>query len=95
MKPLRILPLALLICAGFTSSQSENIEFICMKTHKATNTCHFNFKVDGAKYKYVDIGCKFMKKKDDAIKQVKEGSLALSKDWKIACPEPAEKKDGL
>lgn len=95
MKPLRLFPLMFVICAGFTSYQSDNIEFICMKTHKASNTCHFNFKVDGAKYKYVDIGCKFSKKRDDAIKQVKEGTLALSKDWKIECPEPAEKKEGL
>jgi len=25
---------------------------------------------------------------------VKDGSLALSKDWKIECPEVKEKKDG-
>ncbi len=95
MKPIRLLPLTILICAGFTTPQSDNIEFACMKTHKASNTCHFNFKVDGAKYKYVDIGCKFSKKKEEAIKKVKDGTLALSKDWKIECPEPTEKKDGL
>jgi hypothetical protein len=95
MKPLRLLPLTVLICASFTTLQSDNIEFACMKTHKASNTCHFNFKVDGAKYKYVDIGCKFSKKKDEAIQKVKDGTLALSKDWKIECPEPAEKKEGL
>jgi hypothetical protein len=95
MKLARLFPLTILICAGFTTLQGDNIEFTCMKTHKATNTCHFNFKVDGAKYKYVDIGCKFSKKKDEAIKKVKDGSLALSKDWKIECPEPAEKKEGL
>ena len=52
----------------------------------AANQCHYNFKVDGAKYRYVDIGCKF-KKTEDVIKKVKKGSLALAKDWEIECPE--------
>lgn len=82
------------LSTGFRFDQGENIEFSCMKTQKSTNTCHFNFVVDGAKYRYVDIGCKFSKKKDEAIKKVKEGSLALAKDWKIECPEAKEKKDG-
>jgi len=85
---------AAFVVSGFAlRSQEGNIEFYCMKTHKASNTCHFNFKVDGAKFKYVDMGCKFARKKDEVIEKVKEGSLALSKDWKIDCPEPAEKKD--
>lgn len=67
--------------------QGENIEFICAKTHKASNTCYFNFKVDGAKYTYVDLGCKKSKRRDEVIKKVKEGDLALSRDWKIDCPE--------
>jgi len=84
---------AILIASGFTSPpQDGNIEFYCMKMHKASNTCYFNFKVDGAKFKYVDMGCKFAKKKDEAVEKVKDGTLALSKDWKIDCPEP-EKKD--
>ena len=87
---------AAFIATGFTSpAQEGNIEFSCMKMHKASNTCYFNFKVDGAKFKYVDMGCKFSKKKDEVIEKVKDGSLALSKDWKIECPEPTEKKDGI
>lgn len=83
------------VCSSSTSvRQGENIEFVCYKTHKATNTCHYNFIINGAKYRHVDMGCKFSKKKDEAIKKVKEGSLALAKDWKIDCPEPAEKKEG-
>lgn len=86
----------ILALPGFAPvQQGDNIEFTCMKMHKASNTCHFNFKVDGAKYRYVDIGCKFNNKKDEAIKKVKDGSLALAKDWKIDCPEPMQKKDGL
>jgi hypothetical protein len=39
------------------------------------------------------MGCKFSKKKDELVKKVKDGSLALAKDWKIDCPEPKEKKE--
>lgn len=72
----------------------NDIQFICMKTHKASNSCHFNFKVDGANFRYVDIGCKYSKKKDDLVKKVEEGSIFLAKDWKISCPEP-KKEHGL
>lgn len=85
----------LLIIFSSSSSkyQGENIEFVCLKTHKATNTCHFNFVINGAKYRHVDMGCKFSKKKDELVKKVKDGSLALAKDWKIDCPEPKERKE--
>lgn len=76
-----------LVLTGFRDipAQGENVEFSCMKTHKATNTCHFNFIIDGAKYRYMDIGCKFNKKRDDVIKKARAGSLALARDWKIEC----------
>lgn len=97
-----IYTMLLLVSAGFrwsdtgnvNNDQTENIEFACMKMHKASNTCHFNFKVDGAKYRYVDIGCKFSKRKDELIAKAKDGSVALSKDWKVECPEP-KKEEGL
>ena len=76
-----------LITSGVSESQGENIEFVCLKAHKATNTCHFNFIIDGEKYRHVDMGCKFSKKKDELIKKVKEGTAALARDWKIDCPE--------
>lgn len=79
-----------ILLTGFRPRQSENIEFVCLKTHKASNTCHFNFKVDGAKYRFVDIGCKYSKKKDELVKKAKDGTVALSRDWKIECPEPKE-----
>jgi hypothetical protein len=85
-----IFVLAFVALTGFTPIQGENVEFICLKTHKASNTCYFNFKVDGGKYRFEDIGCKKSKHKEETIKQVKEGKLALAKDWKIACPEPKE-----
>lgn len=82
---------AVLLLMSFSSDQGENIEFACFKTHKASNTCHFNFIVDGAHYRYVDIGCKYSKQVDVVIKKVKDGTFALAKDWKIECP-PAQKK---
>ncbi len=82
---------AVILLMSFTSDQGENIEFSCFKTHKASNTCHFNFIVDGAKYRYVDMGCKYSKQVDDVIKKVKAGTLALAKDWKIECPPTKEK----
>jgi hypothetical protein len=84
--------LVVIFSSGASRYQDE-IEFICLKTHKATNTCHFNFVINGAKYRHVDMGCKFSKKQEELIKKVKEGTMALAKDWKIDCPEPKEKKD--
>lgn len=84
--------LVIILSSGAPVYQGEDIQFVCHKTHKATNTCHFNFVVNGAKYRHVDIGCKFSKKKDDLVKKVKDGSLALAKDWKIDCPQPKEEK---
>jgi hypothetical protein len=76
---------------SFSPDQGSNIEFSCFKMHKATNTCHFNFIVDGAKFRYVDMGCKYSKKTEEVIKKVKDGTLALARDWKIECP-PSNKK---
>jgi hypothetical protein len=70
---------------GFSNRQ-ENTEFVCSKTLKAKNECHYNFLVDGGKFRFVDIGCK--RKKDDVIEKAKAGDLPLAKDWKIECPAP-------
>jgi|GEM_PF-966805 len=92
MKHLYKIPLiGIIILMSFSPKQASNIEFSCFKMHKATNTCHFNFIVDGAKYRYVDMGCKYNKKIDEVVQKVKAGSLALSRDWKIECP-PAKPK---
>jgi hypothetical protein len=91
MKPLFLaFILSFIALTGFAPVQSENVEFVCLKTHKASNTCYFNFKVDGGKYRYEDVGCKKSKKKEEVVKHAKEGKLALAKDWKIDCPEPKE-----
>jgi hypothetical protein len=80
-----LLFLVLILFSGFTPSQGDNVELVCVKTHRASNTCYFNFRVDGGKYSYTDSGCRKMKRKEEIIKKVKEGKLALSKDWKIEC----------
>ncbi|HEX5167808.1 MAG TPA: hypothetical protein VFW11_01440 [Cyclobacteriaceae bacterium] len=69
---------------SFSIHQDEHVEFVCKRKQMSTNRCHYNFKVDGAKFRYVDIGCRF-KKTDDVIKKVKSGDLALAKDWEIEC----------
>jgi hypothetical protein len=90
----KVLVLAIVVLSSFAPIQGDNVEFSCMKTIKSSNTCHFNFKVDGAKYRFVDIGCKYSKKQAEVIKKAKEGTLALAREWKIECPEPKEKKEG-
>lgn len=74
--------------SSFGMAQDE-IEFVCVKTRKSTNMCYYNFKVNGIPHHFRDVGCK--RKKDQVVKAVGEGTLALSKDWEIPCPE--EKKD--
>ena len=85
---LHVLSIVLLVLASSsfasTDDQGENVEFVCMRKHLASKTCHYNFKVDGAKYRYVDIGCK-IKKKEDVIEKAKAGNIALARDWKIDC----------
>lgn len=75
----------ILFASAFRPVASDNVEFVCMKTHKATNICYFNFTIDGARYTYKDVGCKKNKKREETIKKVKEGKLALSRDWTIDC----------
>jgi hypothetical protein len=69
---------------SFKDAQGENVEFVCMRKHMASKTCHYNFKVDGARFRYVDIGCK-IKKQADVIDKAKTGDIALARDWKIEC----------
>jgi hypothetical protein len=87
------------VATGFTPIQEDHVVFSCLKKIKASNTCHFNFIVDGQKFRYVDSGCKSEKKKEEIIKKAKAGELALAKDWKIDCPEvkkaPGKKAEGF
>src|SRR4051812_41622310 len=81
------------IFSGFTSSLQvqDEAELICVKNQKSTNTCFYNFKIGGIPYHFRDMGCK--RKKEDIVKDVNAGDLALSKDWKIPCPEEKKKED--
>lgn len=77
---------ALFASVGFLPGNDQaDVQLTCFKAHKATNTCHFNFTIDGARYRYVDIGCKYSKKQDEVLKKAKEGTLALAREWKIEC----------
>ena len=71
--------------SGFTTPIQDQAELICIKNQKSTNTCYYNFKMGDIPYHFRDVGCK--RKKDDIIKDVNAGELALSKEWKIPCPE--------
>jgi hypothetical protein len=82
-----LLAAAIALCGFTAQTPNDNIELSCVKNHKASNTCHFNFIVDGAKYRFVDMGCKYGRNKEEVLKLAKEGNLALAKDWKIECPE--------
>ena len=76
----------LFFITAFSIRQGENVEFSCFKKHKASNTCHFNFIIDGVPYRFVDLGCKWEGKQQEVIEKAKEGTLALARDWKIECP---------
>lgn len=95
MKALSFLSVLMVVvlCSASNRYQEQDVQFVCHKTHKATNTCHFNFIINGAKYRHVDMGCKFTNKKEELIQKVKDGTAALAREWKIECPEQKEKKD--
>jgi len=81
-----VIPIVLFVSTSFLpGSDQADVQLTCFRAQKATNTCHFNFTIDGARYRYVDIGCKYSKKHDEVIKKAKEGTLALARDWKIEC----------
>jgi hypothetical protein len=84
-----VLVLGIFAFSGFTTPLQDQAELVCIKNQKSTNTCYYNFRIGGIPYHFRDVGCK--RKKDDIIKDVNAGELALSKDWKIPCPE--EKKE--
>ena len=66
----------------------NRVRFICMKKQMSTKTCHYNFIIDGARYRYVDMGCKF-RERGEVIDRARSGRLALAREWKIECPDDA------
>jgi len=90
MKSFSLIIIAALTLTAFSrKDKAEELELVCTKRHSTSNTCHYNFKINGMNYRFVDIGCKG--KKDEILKKAKEGELGLAKEWKIPCPEPKEK----
>lgn len=85
---LLVLSAFILSAHGKRNLRPEEVELVCTKRHSTSNTCHYNFKINGINYRYLDIGCKG--KKDEIIKDAKEGKLGLAKEWKIPCPEKKE-----
>jgi len=83
--------LVFFILMGFSSLPviEDEVELTCVKKQMSTQTCHYNFTINGIRYRFIDNGCKA--KKEDIIKKAKAGKLALAKDWKIDCEA---KKDG-
>ena len=74
---------------GKKNFKQEEVELICTKKHSTSNSCHYNFRIGGMNYSFIDVGCKG--KKDSILKKAKEGKLGLAKEWKIQCDEPKKK----
>ena len=68
---------------SFKVIPEDEVELTCVKKQMASQTCHYNFMINGIRYRFIDNGCKA--KKEDIIKKAKAGKLALAKDWKIEC----------
>lgn len=69
-----------------TVNDDDRVKFVCMKKQMSTKTCHYNFLIDGARYRYVDIGCKF-RERGEVIDRARSGRIALAREWKIECPD--------
>lgn len=92
--PRRMKTIAFASCLAFfltgfslrpTIHDDDRVRFVCMKRQMSTKTCHYNFIIDGAKYRYVDMGCKF-KERGEVIDRARSGRIALAREWKIECP---------
>ena len=86
---LTILVALMLTSFSKTVKHREEVELVCVKRHSTSNTCHYTFRIGGANYRFIDVGCKG--KKDVIVKKANEGGLGLAKEWKITCPEPKAK----
>ncbi len=72
-------------CSIFFSISSDQgkPELVCTRTNKAKKICYYNFRLDGRRYHYTDVGCKYAR--DKVLEKVNDGSLALAKEWKVGC----------
>lgn len=72
-----------LLLFGFAPRSSDQVELVCLKKKKATNTCYYNFMVNGIRHNFYDAGCHYPKKK--VIEKVEEGTIALAREWIVEC----------
>lgn len=75
--------LTFIVSTASTTPASEEVELVCTRKNSASNTCYYNFKINGMNYRYTDVGCK--SKKDDLVKKAQQGKLGLARDWKVEC----------
>ncbi|MFN3840599.1 MAG: hypothetical protein ACK4RF_07820 [Cyclobacteriaceae bacterium] len=76
------------VILGMKSKAEDEVELICMRKQHSTKTCHYNFRINGVPYRYIDNGCK--ESKEVLIKKAREGKLALAKEWKVDCHQQKE-----
>jgi hypothetical protein len=75
--------LVFFVSTASTTPASEEVELVCTRKHSASNTCHYNFKINGMNYRFTDVGCK--NKKEELVKKAQQGKLGLARDWKVEC----------
>ena len=68
---------------GAKNAPDKRPELVCVKNSKSKNTCYYNFKIDGAAYQFMDIGCRYSRA--EVIEKVQEGRIALARNWKVPC----------
>jgi hypothetical protein len=73
----------LFIGTATSTPDEDEVELVCTRKHNASNTCHYNFRINGVNYRFADIGCK--NKRDELVKKAQAGKLGLAKDWKVEC----------
>lgn len=92
MKFIAFLSCIVFCLTGFSlrpvTPDDNRVQFVCMKKQMSTKTCHYNFLIDGARYRYVDLGCKF-RERGEVIDRARSGRIALAREWKIECPDAA------
>jgi hypothetical protein len=72
-----------IVSTASTTLPNEEVELVCTRKHSASNTCYYNFKINGINYRFTDVGCKG--KKDELVKKAQQGKLGLARDWKVEC----------
>ena len=80
---MKILILLVPIFSLMPPAKTNEPGLVCVKKNNAQNICYYNFEIDGDKYHFMDIGCKYSKEK--LMKKIGKGTIALARDCKIPC----------